>query len=186
VSAAILTATHRGPAWRADASRLVPAPDVIALSWLTEAGLLTDRIRARAPAAYSLRVLGEWRATLDATARELLRATADGVFVREIELTSGGERHVFAQTLVPEETLAAEPWLGALGDSALGERLAGTDRAARGPLEFARLLPGEELFERAMQGLVSTVPSLWARRSWFEINGHRLLVQEVFLPGALR
>ncbi|MBS0396250.1 MAG: chorismate--pyruvate lyase, partial [Proteobacteria bacterium] len=27
---------------------------------------------------------------------------------------------------------------------------------------------------------------LWARRSWFELRGRRLLVQEVFLEGADR
>jgi chorismate--pyruvate lyase len=185
LSAAILSSTRNEPVWHADASRLAPAPDAVARSWLSEPGLLTDRVRALCPAGYALRVLAEHTATLGDATRRLLRAVGEGIFVREIELVCGDERHVFAQTLVPEATLAAQPWLGALGESALGERLART-AAMRGPLEFARLVPGEELFGRATQGLAGIATYLWARRSWFEIGGHRLLVQEVFLPGVLR
>jgi chorismate-pyruvate lyase len=52
----------------------------------------------------------------------------------------------------------------------------------RGPLEFARLIPGDGLYHRALRAQRDLPDGLWARRSWFAIDGDRLLVQEVFLP----
>jgi chorismate--pyruvate lyase len=102
--------------------------------------------------------------------------------VREIELTCGGRPWVFAQTLIPLATLARQRWLSSLGRDALGERLAALPALERGPLEYARLVPGDRLYHRARRERRDPPPALWARRSWFAIDGDRLLVQEVFLP----
>ena len=104
--------------------------------------------------------------------------------MREIELTCDGRAWVFAQTLIPQATLARHRWLSALGRAALGERLAAVPGLERGPIEFARLLPGDRLYHRALRDQRDPPAALWARRSWFAIEGDRLLVQEVFLPEA--
>ncbi len=54
--------------------------------------------------------------------------------------------------------------------AALGARLAAIPGIVRGPLEFT---------------LLCAPSALWARRSWYEMDGDRLMVQEVFLPEAL-
>ena len=64
------------------------------------------------------------------------------------------------------------------------ERLAAIPGLLRGPLEFAQLAPGDRLYQRALRDRPDPPATLWARRSWFEIDGDRLLVQEVFLPEA--
>ncbi len=102
--------------------------------------------------------------------------------MREIELTCDGRPWVFAQTLVPQATLARHAWLSNLGRAALGERLAALPQLARGPLEFARLSAADRLYHRALRHRDDPPAQLWARRSWFAIDGDRLLVQEVFLP----
>jgi chorismate--pyruvate lyase len=104
--------------------------------------------------------------------------------VREVELTCDGRPWVFAQTLIPLATLARQRWLSSLGTAALGERLASVAGIERGPLEFARLEPGDRLYRRALRDRRDLPAELWARRSWFAIAGDRILVQEVFLPEA--
>ena len=101
--------------------------------------------------------------------------------MREIELTCNGRPWVFAQTLVPLATLARQRWLASLGRAALGERLAAVPGLERGPLEFTRLSAGIASIAARCASAGSSA-ALWARRSWFAIEGHRLLVQEVFLP----
>ena len=107
-------------------------------------------------------------------------------FIREIELTCDDTAHVFAQTLVPAATLAAGPWLSALGNDALGPRLASLGGALRDPLEFARLRPADPLFQRALHAAAATPAELWARRPRYRLATHCLIVQEVFLPDALK
>ena len=112
----------------------------------------------------------------------MLQASGNAAFVREIELTCDGRPWVFAQTLIPQATLARQRWLSSLGGAALGERLAAVPGLERGPLEFTRLVAGDRLYQRALRERPDPPATLWARRSWFAIAGDRLLVQEVFLP----
>ena len=159
------------------------SPPAAALAWLTEPGLLTERLRACCDGRPGLTVVSEREAPLAAAESALLQAPGTAAFVREIELTCDGRPWVFAQSLIPLATLARHDWLSALGGAALGERLAAVPDLKRGPLEFARLTPGIALFHRALRETVAPPAELWARRSWFAIDGNRLLVQEVFLPG---
>ena len=54
----------------------------------------------------------------------------------------------------------------------------------RSPLEVAMLMPGDFLHDAATSGLGArgTGRVLWARRSVLRVNGHPLLVSEIFLP----
>jgi chorismate--pyruvate lyase len=153
---------------------------------LTEPGLLTERVRLRCADGFGLRIVDERHGLLapdDAAALEVADLSA---FVREIELTCHAAAWVFAQTLVPAATLSAQPWLGQLGDTALGPRLASLGGALRDPLEYARLRAGNALFECASHGLANLPDELWGRRARYRLGPHCLIVQEVFLPDALR
>ncbi|HZD19475.1 MAG TPA: chorismate lyase [Burkholderiales bacterium] len=172
--------------WSASLADFAPPVAPPAASWLAEPGLLTDRLRACCSGKQGLTVVAEREAPLAAAESALLQAPGSAAFVREIELTCDGRPWVFAQTLIPLATLARHGWLSTLGDAALGERLAAVPGIQRGPLEFARLRPGIALFHRALRESATPPAELWARRSWFAIDGNRLLVQEVFLPESLR
>lgn len=172
------------PRWVSDAASLQPGPRV--LGWLTDPGLLTERISMRCGGDSALRVVDQRRERLaqaDAIALETADPTA---FVREIELVCASVVCVFAQTLVPLATLAAHPWLAQLGDDALGHRLARTEDARLESVEFALLPPGDSLRGRALRDRPDVAGPLWARRKHYRLAGQRLVVQEVFLPETLR
>ena len=172
--------------WSANLADFSPPALPAAASWLAEPGLLTDRLRACCSGKRGLTVVSEREAPLATAESALLLAPGNAAFVREIELTCDGRPWIFAQSLIPLATLARHGWLSTLGDAALGERLAAVPDIKRGPLEFTRLTPGAALFHRALRQSADPPAELWARRSWFAIDGNRLLVQEVFLPEALR
>ncbi|MGA0027832.1 MAG: chorismate--pyruvate lyase family protein [Steroidobacteraceae bacterium] len=166
--------------WTADLARLAaPAP---VGEWLNGEGLLTERVRCACAGAAGLRVISEYRATLPEAEAALLAADPADGFIREIHLTCDQQPWVFAQTLIPAATLAAAPWLGQMGEEALGPKLARMPDAGRGPLEFNRLLPPHPLYRRASAGRALPSMELWARRATYSVSGHRLIVQEVFLP----
>jgi chorismate-pyruvate lyase len=67
----------------------------------------------------------------------------------------------------------------------LGPRLALLGGALRDPLEFTLLGPEDALFARACREVPDAPEGLWARRARYRLATHCLIVQEVFLPGAL-
>jgi chorismate--pyruvate lyase len=176
--------TRPAPRWSARLDAFEPAAPPAAVSWLAETGLLTERLRACCGGQAALTVISEAEEPLAGPDAAVLRAAGSAAFVREIELTCDGRPWVFAQTLIPQATLERQRWLATLGRAALGERLAAVPGIERGPLEFTRLAPGDRLYERAIRDRRDPPAELWARRSWFAIDGDRLLVQEVFLPEA--
>ena len=180
----MLSEVRATPAWSERLDGVAPPADPALRAWLSEPGLLTERLRACCDGEPGLAVVAESEAPLAQADAALLAASGSCAFVREIELTCDGRPWVFAQTLVPLATLARHGWLANLGRTALGERLAAVPGIERGPLEFARLVPGDRLYRRALRERREAPPGLWARRSWFAIGGDRLLVQEVFLPEA--
>ena len=155
-------------------------------AWLTDAGLLTERIRAASGAAPSVRVVEERLGFLTAEQQALLAAPAASCFVRRVELLGAGRPWVFAESLIPDHTLELHPWLAELGDSSLGATLAWLDGIDRGPFEYAPLPAAHPLAASALARQTEAPGVVWARRSWFALRGRRLLVQEVFLAEAGR
>jgi chorismate--pyruvate lyase len=176
------TNARPAPRWTERLDEFAPAAAPAAAAWLSEPGLLTERLRACCEGTPGLTIVSLADAPLASSDAAVLRTTDRTAYVREIELTCNGRPWVFAQTLVPHATLARQRWLTTLGRAALGERLAAVPGLERGPLEFTRLVPGDGLYQRALHGRRDPPAALWARRSWFAIDGDRLLVQEVFLP----
>lgn len=176
------TDARPAPRWTERLADFAPAAPAAAASWLAETGLLTERLRNCCEGQAGLTVISEAEAPLAQADAVVLQAAGNAAFVREIELTCDGRAWVFAQTLIPQATLARQRWLSSLGRAALGERLAALPALERGPLEFTRLAPGDRLYHRALRERRDPPAHLWARRSWFAIEGDRILVQEVFLP----
>ncbi len=176
--------SHGNPAphWTERLDDWTPAAPGAAANWLREPGLLTERLRACCAGETGLVIVSQAEAPLAAEDAVLLGAPVAAAFVREVELTCDGRPWVFAQTLIPQAMLARQGWLATLGRAALGERLASVPGIERGPLEYARLAAGDRLYLRALRERPHPPAALWARRSWFAIEGQRLLVQEVFLP----
>lgn len=143
--------------------------DVQLRSWLTTPGLLTERVRAATGAAFRLEVFAE-----DARHGEHRRA---------IVLGTRTAPWIYAETTIPDETLARHPWLGRMGEVSLGETLAAHGGVTRSGFAYARLTADVPLVARARACGGDAAAALWVRRSEFSLQGALLTVQEVFLPG---
>ena len=152
------------------------------LPWLEEPGLLTARVRAACGEAMSLRMLRLERTSLELPLRDRLGVEDADCLLREVEISCGANRWIFAQSVFPLSTVARYPWLGELGDRGLGESLARVADVRREPLEYAELAPTHTLARAALGG---SGPSraVWARRAIYRLGGWPILVQEVFPPG---
>jgi chorismate lyase len=169
--------------WIGDLDLLRDVPDVQD-SWLRETGLLTARITAETGRRCVLRVVDQRLDFLTGEHQAVLQVPAGTCFVREIELCDGAVPWVYAQTIVPDATLELHPWLAELGETSLGETLAGIANLERGPTEYATLPAMHPLAQAALRDATDDEPDfLWARRWWVALRGRRLLVHEVFLPG---
>jgi chorismate--pyruvate lyase len=95
---------------------------------------------------------------------------------REVLLLLRERPCVFAQSWLPCSTLQALAPLTTLGNQPLGEVIFQQPDLQRSAIEVACLTSGLQ----ALQDVMSAGP-LWARRSYFAVQQHELLVQEVFL-----
>jgi chorismate--pyruvate lyase len=152
------------------------------LPWLAEPGLLTARVRAACGEAMSLRMLRLERAALALPLRNRLGVEDAVCLLREVEISCGANRWIFAQSVFPVSTVERYPLLGELGDKGLGESLARVEDVRREPLEYAELAPTHELARAAFGGR-GPGRAVWARRAIYRLGGWPILVQEVFLPG---
>ena len=160
-----------------------PALDGRLRDWLTGEGLLTERLRKLGTGPLSLRVVHQDLGTLGAEQRALLGVTSESCLRREVELCIARTPMVYAQTLVPDSTLRALPWLAELGDSPLGEMLQALSGVTRAAYEYADLSPADPLAARAQRDLPPEARGMLpARRGLVTIRGHALLVHEAFLP----
>jgi chorismate lyase len=168
------------PAW-IDAAVLVSGPvHPVIREWLTYPGLLSARMRELFGARYELRVVRERTLQHERESAARMSCVDGPLLVREIEILNSPTRVMFAQTCIPQSTLADQPWLAQLGTRSLGETLAQVSGVRRGELEFKALDAGDAVFAAVTRTQAHS--PLWARRSVFAIAGAPLLVTEVFMP----
>ncbi|MCW5574334.1 MAG: chorismate lyase [Steroidobacteraceae bacterium] len=142
--------------------------DAALRSWLRTPGLLTERVRAASGATFALQVFAE--------------DTRHGEHRRAIALGPREAPWIYAETAIPDATLAREPWLARIGTVSLGEALTAHGDVTRSGFSYARLTPDVPLLARAAERAPFAPQPLWVRRSEFAVRGAPLTVQEVFLP----
>jgi chorismate--pyruvate lyase len=150
--------------------------------WLIGKGLLTERLRAACGGRFALHVAHTWAGDLNAAQRTALRVADNAGLFRAVEMFCGDQVWVFGETVIPDSTLSAHPWLAELGDSALGETLSGLSGVERGAYEYAWLPASDEVTARALSGAQIKPAGLWARRSRIALRSAPMLVHELFLP----
>ena len=178
-----------GKARDVDAAQWMPAERLGQLtmeprvrSWLIGKGLLTQRLKAVCGEHFSLRLVDQWTGLLNAAHRSALRSSDNAGLFRDVEMSHGETVWVFAQTVMPDSTLCAHPWLAELGDSALGETMSGLSGMERSSYEYAWLPVNDAVTARALRDAELKPAGLWARRSRLSLRGAPLLIQELFLP----
>lgn len=152
-------------------------------SLLVESGSLTERLRANCREHFAVRVLRQARCRPGDFPEHVLSSPSAEALVREVYLECDGHPVVFAQTLVPDTTLSAHPWLAELGGKPLGHALFVRRDVTRLPFEYAELSRDHSLVASAFGALeAGQVPDgkLWARRSQFLVDGMPVSVNEVF------
>jgi chorismate lyase len=150
--------------------------------WLIGKGLLTLRLKAVCHERFALKLVDQWTGLLSAAHQAALRVSDNAGLFRDVEMCCGDKVWVFAQTVIPDSTLCAHPWLAELGDSALGETLSDLSGVERSAYEFAWLSVQEAVTARALREAEIKPAGLWARRSRVSLRSAPLLMQELFLP----
>ena len=155
--------------------------------WLTDAGSLTARVKARCT-DFSVEVLFQGLRRPDRDERFVFPHHGRArVLVREVFLCCGDTPVVFAHTVLDEYDLDGV-WrsVAKLGSRPLGAALFADPRIHRHPLRIRKINVHHEL-RRRLQRYGATMPgALWARRSLFHLHDSPILVTEVFLPEILR
>jgi chorismate-pyruvate lyase len=154
--------------------------------WLIGKGLISLRMKAVCGERFALKVVDQWTGLLSAAHKSALRSTDNAGLFRDVEMSHGGAVWVFAQTIMPDSTLCAHPWLAELGDSALGETLNDLSGLERSSYEYAWLPVEEAVTARALRDAEIKPAGLWARRSRVSLRGDPLLMQELILPAVGR
>ncbi len=150
--------------------------------WLIGNGLLTLRLKAAWGERFALRLVDQTTALLSAGEAERL-GTGDGAgLLRDVDMSCGDNICVYARSVIPDSTLSTHPWLGELGDCALGETLSDLPGLQRSSHDYAWLPADEPLARRALEHAQATADGVWARRSTLILRGAPLLVHELFLP----
>ena len=150
--------------------------------WLIGKGLLSLRLKAVCHERFALKLVDQWTGLLGPSHKSALRVSDNAGLFRDVEMFCGEQVWVFAQTVMPDSTLCAHPWLAELGDSALGETLSDLSGVERSAYEYAWLPIGEAVTARALRDADISPAGLWARRSRVSLRSAPVLMQELFLP----
>jgi chorismate--pyruvate lyase len=161
------------PAWRAGDWR----------GWLDDNGSLTRRLQAICPWLRVQRLSQRIARPLNDEYRQLGLRRGQRAMIREVLLLCGDMPLIYAHSVIPLTGLKG-PWvaLSRLGNRPLGQALFADPRVRRFPLEYRQLDARHPLYRPAVAHLEVAPQRLWMRRSQFALDGHPLLVTEVFLP----
>lgn len=154
--------------------------------WLIGKDLLTLRMKAVCGEHFALRLVDQWTGLLSTALRSALGSADNAALFRDVEMFHGENVWVFEQTVMPDSTLCAHPWLAELGDSALGETLSDLSGIERSSYEYAWLCGDEAVTARALRDAEVKPAGLWARRARVSLRGAPLLVHELILPAVGR
>ena len=165
--------------WLAHAFR---APRTLRRS-LSDRGSLTRRLKAQHADFRVVPVARGFAAPFLDEAWALHLHSHTLAYVRDVLLIGDGHVRVFAHSVLSRSSLRGG-WNGItrLGTQPLGEALFTNPRIQRLGLTIRRLDVRHPLYRAAQKHTGITARHLWARRSVFCLDGHPLLVTEVFLP----
>lgn len=154
--------------------------------WLSDRGSLTRRLRSRYRDFCVVPVLRGVAAPFPDESGALGLARDASAYVRDVLLLGDGKARVFAHSVLPRAALRGG-WNGIarLGTRPLGEALFRTPRVRRLAMTIRRVDARHPLYRAARRHAEVAERALWARRSVFCLDGHPLLVSEVFLPALL-
>lgn len=155
-------------------------------NWLSDRGSLTRRMRARYDDFCVVPVARGFATPFPDESRALGLSLEVNTYVRDVLLMGGGTARVFAHSVLPRAVLRGG-WgdITRLGTKPLGETLFRAPGVRRLALTMRRVDARHPLYRAARRHAQVSARHLWTRRSVFCVDGHALLVSEVFLPAIL-
>ncbi len=157
------------------------------LSWLSDEGSLTLRLKRYCPNQFSVDVLDEQWVKPDLSEAQLLGVPeSQKVLLRQVHLKCGDSICVYARSVIPLKTLQGKhKRLSFLGSKPLGEYLFSNPTLERKRIEWSQLPAKSTLYKMAIPDETKRGGSVWGRRSLFSLDNKQLLVSEFFLPELL-
>lgn len=166
--------SEMAPIWLANWSEKTPEGiSPLWLDWLSEPGSLTARLKSTGH-HFSLQLVLQQEIELPACLQQRWQTRCG--LVREVVLSLDQQPCIYAQSFLPDHTVAALQPLADLGTMPLGHYIFTQPDLQRSAIELALFHAGLQLKS------VGTLPQLWGRRSYFTLSQHELLVQELYLP----
>jgi chorismate lyase len=162
--------------------KIMPPPPLV--PWLRDPTSFMQRLRDHQVLQPQVQVLSQqWQYPTVEEAKLLSIPSRQYALAREVLITSGEGKWMFARTIIPRQTLTGrEQLLARLKNRALGTLLFNNPGIVRQPFEFATLAFGTSLHKKISYHANFEVPVLWARRSIFQIKHKQLLLMEVLFP----
>ena len=158
--------------------------------WLIERGSLTARLQAKTKGFHVQALTVHNHLPCRDEAHLLGLVSHQHALLREVMLMDRQQPLVFAHSVLPHKSLrGAWRGLSRLGNKPLGAALFADARVLRAPLQYKKISRHHVLYQQAAQQVDHLPPSLWARRSIFQLNSayqhQTIMVTEVFLPAVL-
>lgn len=152
--------------------------------WLLDRGSLTERLIRHSQGQFRVEVIHQgWQHPQPHEARLLRLRCRKQVMIRETLLLCNDVPHVFARSAIPVRTLSGpRRRLRKLSNQSLGALLFKDPTLRRSPFQVALASPHQFGVPADLAATLPQAEPLWGRRSLFHLNGHPLLVAEIFLP----
>jgi chorismate--pyruvate lyase len=138
-------------------------------SWLLESGPITKRIKQKG--TFRLHLIQDKFSSIKQDDKDFIECTSNEIKLREVLLYCDDSPIVFAQTIIPAETISRGlKQLGNLGSKPLGDILFEKDVFTKDKVLYA-------LFEKNSR-------FYWGRKAKYMVRGYKFSVMEVFLIDA--
>jgi len=159
-------------------------------SWLSDTGSLTQKIEQSIGSRLEVWVLRDERQNLNSDESRYFHFKVKRCRVREVLLCFDGKPLVMARSIIPTSSSSgSNQAILRLGRTPLGGVLFSKFRShskSRPLREIACLNKGDYFWKTCQKRYPSLTPSIWARRTLYDLRGHKLLVSELFLPELLQ
>lgn len=157
--------------------------------WLSDTGSLTRKLENElqypADRHLELQILADCKQNLVASEKKFFRRPMNRSRIREILLCDQGEPIVMARSVLPiTSSIGSNHRILKLGHKPLGAVLFAKDLKGRfRPIRQIVRLDHHHPEWKACRRRYADLPKrVWARRTLYQLNGHPLLVMEIFLP----
>jgi chorismate--pyruvate lyase len=158
--------------------------------WLSDTGSLTQKIEHAIGQKLEVQVLRDCPQSLNSDESRYFHFKIRRCRVREVLLCANNIPVVMAHSVIPTlSSSGSNHDVLRLGTRPLGAVLfAKTRRYVKvKPLrDIARLDKGSALWKRCSKNYSGLSSPLWARRTLYQLKGHPILVNEIFLPALLK